>query len=380
MARAGLGQGWACLCANDINAKKSASYAANWGGEHLKVGDVAALTTADLPGRADLAWASFPCQDLSLAGNGAGLNGSRSGTFWPFWRLMLGLVSEGRPPNAIALENVCGAITSHEGKDFEAICSAFAEANYAFGACVVDAALFVPQSRPRLFLLGVRRDLAIPPDLIRDGPALAWHPPALRSAFAKMPAKIREAWVWWSMPEPTPRKTAFCDLIEDDPIDVAWHPAATTRRILEMMSPVNIAKVRAAQAAGRRMVGTIYRRTRCEEGRKTQRAEVRFDEVAGCLRTPAGGSSRQAILVVEGRRIRSRLISARETARLMGLPDSYRLPDRYNDAYLLTGDGVAVPVVRHIAEHLLEPVLASNVQSHQIAETDGEVDEVLLGW
>jgi DNA (cytosine-5)-methyltransferase 1 len=80
MARAGLGDHWKCLFANDIDEKKCGTYAANWGGSHLKVGDVAALTTADLPGRADLAWASFPCQDLSLAGAGAGLKGDRSGT------------------------------------------------------------------------------------------------------------------------------------------------------------------------------------------------------------------------------------------------------------------------------------------------------------
>jgi len=91
-----------------------------------------------------------------------------------------------------------------------------------------------------------------------------------------------------------------------------------------------------------------------------QRAEIRFDDVAGCLRTPAGGSSRQVIMVVEGKRIRSRLLSPREAARLMGLPDSYLLPKNYNAAYHLAGDGVAVPVVRHLAQHLLEPLLEYN--------------------
>ena len=88
-----------------------------------------------------------------------------------------------------------------------------------------------------------------------------------------------------------------------------------------------------------------------------QRAEARFDGVSGCLRTPAGGSSRQFVIVVEKNRVRSRLISARETARLMGLPDEYVLPEKYNEAYHLTGDGVVVPAVRHIAAHVLEPLL-----------------------
>jgi DNA (cytosine-5)-methyltransferase 1 len=124
------------------------------------------------------------------------------------------------------------------------------------------------------------------------------------------------------------------------------------------MSPLHQRKVALAKASGRRTVGAIYRRTRADErGGSLQRAEVRFDGISGCLRTPAGGSSRQSILVVEGRSIRSRLLSPREAARLMGLPDSYKLPENYNEAYHLAGDGVAVPVVRFLAEQLLEPLL-----------------------
>ena len=95
---------------------------------------------------------------------------------------------------------------------------------------------------------------------------------------------------------------------------------------------------------------------------------MRLDGLSGCLRTPAGGSSRQLILVVEGDRVRTRLISARETARLMGLPDSYLLPANYNEAYHLTGDGVVVPAVRHLAAHLLEPLLAGQGFSAEAAE------------
>ena len=111
MARAGLGPDWTCLFANDIDLKKGTSYAVNWGAGALKIGDVADVTPADLPAGGDLAWASFPCQDLSLAGDGAGLKGERSGTFWPFWKVMKALASEGRAPRVIVLENVCGALT-----------------------------------------------------------------------------------------------------------------------------------------------------------------------------------------------------------------------------------------------------------------------------
>ena len=124
------------------------------------------------------------------------------------------------------------------------------------------------------------------------------------------------------------------------------------------MSPLNLLKLEQAKRTGGRVVGCVYKRTRLDEnGHKVQRAEVRFDDVAGCLRTPAGGSSRQVILVVDGDRVRSRLISARETARLMGLDEDYELPRNYNEAYHLTGDGVTVDVVRHLAENLLGPLL-----------------------
>jgi DNA (cytosine-5)-methyltransferase 1 len=148
------------------------------------------------------------------------------------------------------------------------------------------------------------------------------------------------------------------DVIEDAPPDVAWRTAAQTQRLLELMSPVHRRKIEAARARGERCVGALYRRTRRDpDGVKRQRAEVRFDGLAGCLRTPGGGSSRQFLIVVEGETVRSRLLSGRECARLMGLSDDYVLPESFTDACHLLGDGVAPPVVRHLSETLLRPLL-----------------------
>lgn len=364
MARAGLGSRWRCLFANDFDRKKSETYIKNWGSGELKTADVKTLGTADLPFSADLAWASFPCQDLSLAGGGAGLKGERSGTFWPFWGLMKAVIQEGRAPGLIVLENVCGALTSHDGKDFASICSAFEQVGYSFGAVVIDAALFVPHSRPRLFVIGASPDFSIPRNLVGAGASEQWHPRALRTAFDKLPPELKDNWIWWRMPPPELNASRFADMIEDEPTGVGWHSQEETTRLLGMMSQVNLAKVEQAKRAGKRMVGTIYKRTRLnEEGFKVQRAEIRFDDIAGCLRTPAGGSSRQLILLVNGKQVKSRLISSRETARLMGLPDNYILPVKYNEAYHLTGDGVVVPVVRHLAEHILEPLIAENIKT-----------------
>lgn len=352
MAHAGLGDGWGCLFANDFCPKKAAAYGVNWGKENLVVEDIAKLSPDQLSGQADLAWASFPCQDLSLAGNGVGLSGERSGTFWAFWKLMKVLNKQGRKPRIIALENVYGALTSHSGKDFEAIAKAVAAEGYVLGAMVIDAVHFVPQSRPRLFIVAVDAGLRIPSQLVADVPTPAWHPAAIIKAYNRLPKKLKDSWIWWNLPMPGVRLKTLDDIIETKPKGVDWHTSEETNRLLEMMTDVNRQKVMLAQQAGRLKVGTIYRRTR--EG--VQRAEVRFDGVSGCLRTPGGGSSRQTIIVVNGHRIRSRLLSPREAARLMGLEDSYVLPERYNDAYHLAGDGVAVPVVAHLAKHIFDPI------------------------
>lgn len=362
MARAGLGHDWDCLFANDFDHKKSTAYRRNWGGEELRTCDVRSVKAEELPGSPNLIWASFPCQDLSLAGAGAGLKGDRSGTFWPFWEVVKNLIANNRAPEIITLENVIGTLHSHDGKDFEAICSALDRAGYRFGALVVDASLFVPHSRPRLFVVGMRKDLSVPTGVSLSHSSTHWHTKALVSAYEKLPQKLKQKWIWWDMPMPQPRKHVFADLIEESPKSVSWHSVSETQHLLSMMSDINRAKVEEAKRQSkkleRRMVGAVYKRTRLDSaGNKVQRAEVRFDDIAGCLRTPAGGSSRQLILVVDGCNVRSRLISSRETARLMGLPERYILPDNYNEAYHLTGDGVAVPVVRHISQFIFGSIL-----------------------
>ncbi len=364
MARAGLGPEWTCKFANDFSEMKARTYVANWGAGDFVAADVAKVSTAQLEGRADLAWASFPCQDLSLAGKYKGLGEAssevmtRSGTFWPFWSLMTQLRSEGRAPRLIVLENVVGALTSRDGKDFAALCDALADAHYRYGAVVIDARHFVPQSRARVFFIAVADDIAIPAKLRGSRCDEAWHPTALTAAQGRLSDKAKSSWIWWNLPKPPVRNIGFVDLIEDKPLGCRWHSTAETERLLNMMTPLHIAKIEQARASGKRQVGGVYKRTRPDQfGVKRQRAEIRFDDTAGCLRTPAGGSSRQIIVVIDGQSTRSRLLSPREAARLMGLDDGYKLPARYNDAYHIAGDGVCVPVVRFIAAQILEPIL-----------------------
>ena len=357
MARAGLGADWACAFANDIDPVKARAYAANHGADTLFVGDVRKIALAQLPGRADLAWASFPCQDLSLAGRGVGLDGARSGTFWAFCGVMRALASARRAPRVIAIENVCGVLTSKGGQDFATLIGAVASLGYRIGALVVDAIDYVPQSRPRLFVIAVADDVVLPSCALATGPT-SRQPEAMLAARGKLSQAATRKWLWWNLSAVEAPRTQLADIIEAAPAGVAWHTDDETAYLMSLMTPRNRAKLAAEQTRGGLRIGAVYRRTRpTVNGERAQRAEVRFDGVSGCLRTPGGGSSRQTILVVDGPKVRSRLLSAREAARLMGLPDAYALPERYNHAYHLLGDGVVAPIVRHLAAEIIEPIL-----------------------
>lgn len=358
MARLGLGERWHCLFANDFSPQKAKSYRINFSpADELIQANVFDLTIKDLPGKADMAWASFPCQDLSLAGQGHGLDGHRSGSFWGFWQLINNLTSAKRKVPVLVLENVVGTITVREGADFQLLLNTLISADYKVGAFVVDGAMFVPQSRPRLFIVAVSNDLNPPISITRSHSDPIWHPLALCKAVASASSKVKENWIWWHMPYPAPRRLTLIDVLEDEPTGVKWHSPQETQRLLDLMNPIHQKKVKEIQTKRKKAVGAIYRRIRVENGKKVQRAEIRFDDISGCLRTGSGGSSKQFLMIIEQNNIRSRLLSPREAARLMGVEDSYRLPEKYSEAYHLMGDGLVVPAVSWLSDHLLIPIL-----------------------
>lgn len=330
--------------ANDICAKKAAVYTANHGSDHFYLGSVSDVKGADLP-RAPLAWASFPCQDLSLAGLTGGIHASRSGLVWEWLRIIDEMPA--RPPVLVA-ENVAGLVSAAGGEHYRALHQALTERGYAVGAMLLDAAKWVPQSRPRIFVVAVDVEIAIPPELLDQSPN--WlHTEAICKA-----ADGLDSWVWWSMPEPPLRQQNLSDVIE---WEAPFAAPETDARNLELIS-LRHRKILECLPDAKPFAAPGYKRTRSGK----QVLELRFDNLSGCLRTPEGGSSRQIIVIKKDGELHSRLLTVREAARLMGTPETYKIPGSYNDGYKALGDAVAVPVAGWLAKHLLLPLVkaASN--------------------
>ena len=372
MARLGLEPDWDCLWANDNDPKKVEIYEHLHGVGHIDSRDISIVSDSIItdhrvlhgdvcppfPRGADMAWASFPCQDLSLAGRQRGMSAKRSGAYWPFWSILYELMKTGERPPVVVLENVKGLLY---GNSFRGLCESLVALNMRFGAIVLDAKHFVPQSRPRVFVVAVDADMDLSGLELKSSEHSAVKPNALREAFDILPNKVKEKWVWWDLGRLPVNAQTFSEFFLPDPNDVKYDPQPRTKRLLSLMSPCNRSKVQEAERKEGLQIGLLYRRTR--EGQ--QRAEVRFDGLAGCLRTPRGGSSRQVVVVVQGRKVRTRLLSRIEAARLMGiqLDNEGWLPEKglsffppgfsYNDSYMALGDGVVVPAVKYLNNKLL---------------------------
>lgn len=325
------------IWANDISEEKYRTYAANHPPEVFRLGSVEDVRGEDVP-FADLSWGSFPCQDLSLAGKTEGLAGARSGLFRQWIRVM-GEMPE-FPPVAVA-ENVVGLVSLDGGRHYCDVHATLSGMGYRVGAVVLDAEMWIPQSRKRVFVVAVRSDVNLS-GLSGDGPDWC-HPSAIRHVAPRC-----EKWVWWKLPQPAPRRICLEDVID---FNAPCDSDSMTRRLFDLLSPMHRPIIETALRNGERRAFPGYRRTRDHR----QVLEIRQDGVAGCLRTPRGGSSRQLLLLVDHGRLRSRLLTAQETAALMGAPN-YRLPGTYNEAYMAMGDGVAVPVAAWLAKHLLRPL------------------------
>ncbi|WP_240958087.1 DNA cytosine methyltransferase [Streptomyces barkulensis] len=359
LARLGLEQaGFKVTWANDMAADKKAMYSGHFGAEgsaHYLLEDIKVvaqdIVAAGVPRDLGLAWSSFPCTDLSLAGGRRGLAGKHSSTFWSFTDILEKLGPD-KPP-VVALENVNGFATSHGGNDLKAAVRKLNELRYSVDVLTLDARSWVPQSRPRLFLVGsLKRPLEEEP-WERNS---VLRPKWLDSVFTDPDLDTHRA----RLPEPPARSsTGWTDLVKrnGEVDETLWWDEQRMARFRNELSPVQLDRVAALEAAGEVTYRTAYRRTRSG----VPAWEIRADDIAGCLRTTGGGSSKQAVVRIErGRPLRARWMTPREYACLMGA-DDYILPDRNNQALMGFGDAVCVNAVSWLAQNYLEPLLTGKL-------------------
>jgi len=350
LARMGLeAAGFHVTWANDIERDKHDMYVRHFkdpaNSHTFALGDVANVHGEDLPKGLSLAWASFPCTDLSLAGWRRGLIGKQSSTFWPFTEVLEELRAE-KPP-VVALENVIGLATSHGGKDLAAAIERLNDLGYSVDVLTLDARRFVPQSRPRLFLVG-----ALTPPSEQDELPNELRPEWLSRVFADSSLRTHRALLKKNPPQLL--VTGLSELVEDLPSDdVRWWDELRRNRFLNSLSPLQAERLRQMQRSPRASYRTAYRRTR----NGVAMWEIRPDDISGCLRTAKGGSSKQAVVRAGDGRVEVRWMTPREYAFLMGA-DSYDLEGvRTNQALYGFGDAVCVPAIAWLAEHYLMPLV-----------------------
>jgi len=358
LVRIGLeGAGFQVRWSNDYSPDKRDMYLGHFGqaeGHAFVLGDVGEVSGSDLPDDLSLAWASFPCTDLSLAGDREGINSGESKTFWDFTRILREMGD--RRPGIVALENVTGLATSHGGDDLAAAVRELNSLDYSVDVLTVNARRFVPQSRPRLFIVGA----VAPPDDSPE-PTSELRPDWLQDVFGDPTLRTHRAAL---PPLPTPLTSGLSSLVERLPAtDTRWWPDERVAAFTDSLSPLQADRLAALRARRTMSWRTAYRRTR----HGVAVWEIRADDVSGCLRTARGGSSKQAVVEAGRGQVRVRWMTPREYARLMGADDFNLGGVRTNQALYGFGDAVCVPVVSWLARHYLAPLVHGEMNAHAAA-------------
>jgi DNA (cytosine-5)-methyltransferase 1 len=350
--------GWRIAFANDIDHDKWEMYEHHFGdtGEFV-VGDIHKLESTQVPS-VSLATASFPCNDLSLAGARHGLAGAQSSAFWGFVDILKVMKRERRQPPMVLLENVPGFLSSNSGRDFEDALLALNDLGYVVDTFVIDAARFVPQSRQRLFVVGKKARNSYE---LNENPGFyecEARPSALASFIVMHPD------ISWGIRRLPALPRCACrveDILEDlPPNHQMWWSRKRCDYILSQMSAKHTARADEMIRGDIIRYGTVFRRVR--NGKSM--AELRIDGIAGCLRTPRGGSGRQILFVAGKGRFNVRLLTPRECARLMGAGD-FVLKVPLNQAFFGFGDAVCVPVIEWVARNYLNPVWTEEYASQE---------------
>ena len=343
--------GCSIVYANDIEPMKEAIYADNFDGDTFELGDIRDVAGETMPDL-DIATASFPCTDLSLAGGRKGLAGTQSGMFWEFARILDEM--DDRRPDTVMLENVPSFASSHGGDDLRAAIQRLNDLGYWCDMLVVNAKHFVPQSRPRLFIIASKHQLEGADD---------WGPNELRPKWMRAFVEKHPTLKLQARPVRLPIRQVktLADIVERLPRDHhRWWEAERVVRFQEQLSPIQEQRLEAMRTSDELRWATAYRRTR--NGKPAW--EIRADAISGCLRTARGGSSKQALVEAGRGEVRIRWMTPLEYGRLQGVPESFKFDAvSDNQALFAFGDAVCVPVIEWLLKDYVVPLAAGALSS-----------------
>ncbi len=284
--------------------------------EHVVVGDITRVHEGEVPDH-DVLLAGFPCQPFSIAGVSKknalgrphGFEDLTQGTlFFDVARII-----DAVRPKAFVLENVKNLRSHDRGNTFKVIMRTLRdELGYNVSSTVIDASPFVPQGRKRVFIVG-----------LRDGV----------EEFDFESVRI---------PSTSPRMGAVLHPEDGSEAPEAHYTEGALARVADRytLTP-HLWDYLQNYAAKHRRAGNGF-----------GFGLVEPDDVARTLsaRYYKDGSE---ILVSRGRGRIPRRLTPRESARLMGFPDQFRIPVSDTQAYRQFGNSVVVPVVRSIAQSLV---------------------------
>lgn len=145
--------GYEIIWANDFNKQACTAYRHNLG-NYIVQGDITQMDPGDIPD-ADVIAGGPPCQDYSVAGDGAGEDGERGKLVWTYLSII-----ERKQPLAFIFENVKGLLGKAHKHTFDVLMSEFSAIGYAVNHKIVNAWDYgVAQKRERVFIVGIRDDL-----------------------------------------------------------------------------------------------------------------------------------------------------------------------------------------------------------------------------
>lgn len=288
--------GMKCVYSNEYNASAAATYRANFG-DDIDTRDIREVDASEIP-KFDILCAGFPCQPFSRAGVSArsGLNRAHGFEDEKQGNLFFEIVRIVRyhKPSVIFLENVANFERHDKGNTLKVVRESLEELGYEFSYKVVDASLKVPQRRRRIYMIA-----------------------SLNGKF-----EFQEI-------EPTHRIVR--DILEKKP-----DPQYTISERLWLSHQ--------ARTERNRIKGNGFRHN-----------IVNLDGIANTLTSRYGKDGRENLILQEGDF--PRMLTRRECARLMGFPESFKLPETKTPTYRQMGNSVCVPVIQELAQQVKAQLL-----------------------